>query len=634
MQTVSDNWNTLLSSKHSVEFKAVIAGKTYDYSSISSAKITKSMMQNLSIGNANAATLTMTFKPAGNIPKAAKIECYVRLNNNQPLVVVVDEAGNVVQTDDGYILASSYPITTDWIPFGTFFIDTRSCNAAGWLTITAYDAMLKAEQDYIDNTGSYPMSFANAVTFIAEQLGVTTDSRNSFPSYTIDSPTGVYTIREVLQGIAAGSGGNFIITENNALRFIPLASPASSDNLPCSSCNLLSDSELTVSRVTLYPDSETEYTSGNDTGYALAADCQYATQAMTNYVANKLRGITYLPLSAQNVFVNPAVELGDSVKPNGNQTIIAEATFQINHGMTATISAPIDTEINHEYPYQSKSKEARQLASAYSEIKKTTDNLSLTVAGKVDGDDVQSAIDLNLNELSISYSGRTNGASITLSKAGVDITGTVKIGSINAGTIDVTNIDANNITTGELTADYIKLGGNMDIYKSTSGTTVGGHVGYGTGFSGDSGTILANNTEDCYFIATTKGARMQAFSNYLYCSEQVVGVSQSITVDSDRNLKEDINYDLSEYEGLIDKLAPCSFNYIGKNKRHLGFIAQDVDKSREELGIPVDDFGAVAQSDKGIYGIAYEEFIPLLINAIQKMQKRINSLEKAVNNNS
>lgn len=448
MQTVPNNWNDVFAIDHKTEFKAVINGITYTYSQIKSAQITKSMMDKLTIGQATSAMLDMVFRPQGTIPTAAKIECYVRLANYEPTTAITDESSNIIKTDDGYVLASAYSVITDWIPFGTFYIDTRETAANGLMTITAYDRMLAAEQSFPSTAGSMTMSAA--VAYIAAAIGVDVDSRNQIAPYSIDSPVGLYTMREVLSGIAAASGGNFVITENNKLRLIRIASPSISENMRVASCDVHSDVK-TIGKVTLYPDTETQYSSGTS-GYEIQADCIYATQAICDYVKSLLSGATYLPYSAGTAILNPALELGDSVKPNGNQSILASAVFTIGVSMSANIEAPIDAEVNHEYPYQSRTKEERKLATSQSRIEKTTEEIRLSVEGKADANDVQTAIDLNLNELSLSYTAGENGASITLSKEGVSITGDVKVGSIDASKISVKNLDAAEITTGTLSA--------------------------------------------------------------------------------------------------------------------------------------------------------------------------------------
>lgn len=499
MQPVPSNWNNVFEIDHKTEFKAVINGATYTYGAIKSAQITKSMMDKLTIGQATSAMLDMVFRPEGTIPTAAKIECYVRLTNYEPTTLVTDEAGNIIKTDDGYILAGAYSVVTDWIPFGTFYIDTREIAANGLMTITAYDRMLAAEQEFPNSAGSMTMNAA--VACIASALGVETDSRNQIAPYSIDSPVGLYTMREVLSGIAAASGGNFIITEDNKLRLVRLASPATVDTTRVASYDAFSDM-VTIGRITLYPDGDTQYSSGTS-GYEIQADCIYATQAICDYVNSLLGGVTYLPYSAGTAMLNPAIELGDSVSPNGKNSIVASAVFTIGVSMSASIEAPIDTEVNHEYPYQGRTKEERKTAVSVSEIRKTTDEISLAVRGKVGAAEVQSAIDLNLNSLTLSYSAAENGASITLSKDGVNIQGNVKIGSIDASKIDVKNLNADEITAGTLSAidivgctiyaqesrqDYAKMLSNgLEIYTD-------GLYKMGLYVDGDSPTLELGNT--------------------------------------------------------------------------------------------------------------------------------------------
>lgn len=532
MQTVPAKWNDILAGDYQVDFKAVISGKTYTYGEIKSARITKSMMDKLTIGQATSAMLDMVFEPDGTIPTAAEIKCYIRLK----------DYGEEV---------------TDWLPFGTFYIDTRSTDAYGWMTITAYDAMLKAEQDYIDNSGTYPMAMSAAVNYICGKMGVELDSRSQIAPYTVDSPTEVYTMREVLCGIAAASGGNFVITEEGKLRLIRLASPTNSDDVPVMSCDILGDT-ATIGKVTLYPDSNTQYSAG-DSGYEIQADCIYATQEICNYVRGVLNGVKYLPYSAGTAFFNPALELGDSVKPNGNASIMASAAFTVGVSMSADIEAPIETEVNHEYPYQARTREERMNARSFSEIRKSTEQIALEVSGKIDGAEAQALVDINLNGLTLSYTAAENGANITLSKDGVNITGLVKVGTITADNLNLTGA----ITFGDLSADlqtkiessnvpeyiqatyidftkvqspYIEAneiglrGGYFHVMDST-GQTDYGYIGMGSGNNGVSSTngiVMAYGGRTNldlgghYIIVTEKGVRMTAGQNSLYVTDSGV----------------------------------------------------------------------------------------------------------------
>ena len=662
MQTVSALWTTLLTDSRLIEFKATINGVDYTHSSIVSYEIKRSAFDKLGIGNAVASTLEMSFFPSGTIPTMAQINCYIRAKAAYDTELVTDEYGTPIMTDDGYYLASKIAQTSEWLPFGIYWIDTRETDkASGLMTITAYDAMLKAERDYTDNTGTYPMAMSSAVAYICTQLGLTQDSRNSVAGYTIDSPTGIYTMREVLQYIAAASGGNWIITESGALRLVKLASPTASASVGCGSCDVLG-AAVTISRVTLYPDGNTQYTAGNDTGYALSADCPYATQAMVNALLTALSGVTYLPVKATDTLINPALEIGDPVNLYGNQTVMASVTYHGGPALIADVEAPIEEEVNHEYPAKTTSKAERKLASAYSQIKKTTDNIALEVAGKTDSDDVNSLIDVSLNGITLSYTGTTNGATLSLTKSGVNISGTVKVGSIDASQITVSNLNASEISAGYLSADRISGGTidansvsviNLDADYITTGTLDASRVtlGYGNiGFRYESGDMNGTTTYGAKMFAggnavfvTTGGAKIYGSGNYTYWVQSGIVNSVAPTTGSDRDIKQDIQYGYDKrFDALFDNLRAVTYELkANPGKRHTGMIAQDVEQAMIDAGISENEFAGLMKLEhapkdeqdtkKYDYFLGYEEFIPMLIDQVQKLKKRIDDLEKGVN---
>ena len=99
---------------------------------------------------------------------------------------------------------------------------------------------------------------------------------------------------------------------------------------------------------------------------------------------------------------------------------------------------------------------------------------------------------------------------------------------------------------------------------------------------------------------------------------------------SDRQEKTDISYGLEEYDSLFDKLRPCSFRFLGRNRLHTGLISQDVQEAMEEEGVSDMDFAAFIKStssDGDHYGLRYTEFIALLIDQVQRLKSRVISLE-------
>lgn len=104
---------------------------------------------------------------------------------------------------------------------------------------------------------------------------------------------------------------------------------------------------------------------------------------------------------------------------------------------------------------------------------------------------------------------------------------------------------------------------------------------------------------------------------------------------SDRAKKKDIFYDLSFYEEFFNALTPCAFRFRNAHERvHLGLIAQDVEEQMEKHGIDSMELAAFIKSpnesgDGYDYGLRYGEFISLLIDQVQKLKKRVKTLEEA-----
>ena len=95
------------------------------------------------------------------------------------------------------------------------------------------------------------------------------------------------------------------------------------------------------------------------------------------------------------------------------------------------------------------------------------------------------------------------------------------------------------------------------------------------------------------------------------------------------------------FEQLFDKLNPTTyyFNDDEKPELHIGFIAQDIVKAAEELGMSEDDLAFIDHGfwtdeetgeERDRYGLAYEEFIALNTYVIQKQKEKINTLEERI----
>lgn len=151
-QTTSALWKQLWRTKGTVrEYRFYINDTLYGPEAEVEHSVEKTLFDEFGIGNAVSATLTLKVL-AGDVPKSATIRREVRLKN-----------GDTV---------------SEWIPKGTFFTNRRTKDGSTW-TVTAYDAMCKAEQTYLPDvvTGDWPYPMKSAAEDIAERMGVTIDSR-------------------------------------------------------------------------------------------------------------------------------------------------------------------------------------------------------------------------------------------------------------------------------------------------------------------------------------------------------------------------------------------------------------------------------------------------------------------------
>jgi phage minor structural protein len=84
------------------------------------------------------------------------------------------------------------------------------------------------------------------------------------------------------------------------------------------------------------------------------------------------------------------------------------------------------------------------------------------------------------------------------------------------------------------------------------------------------------------------------------------------------------------YEAVLDNLTPVRFKYSGETPGvyHAGFRAQDVRAALTAAGLTASDFGGLNGTGTEL-GLAYTEFIALLLQKIKRQEQRITALENA-----
>ena len=201
MQSVTATYTTILSGKHSAEWKVAINGVDYGESVLKGLEINRSIFGNSpALGACISADIDLSLiKPLVDIPRMATIEPYVRITNGLQ--------------------------TSEWLPKGKFFIDTREFtknDGVEVMSIHGFDAMLMTEQNCPIN--GFPRTDISTVNLIASTIGLTVDSSVATmmnKSYSVKSPT-QYSCREVLGYIAAMYAGCFVMDDFGKLRLVTL----------------------------------------------------------------------------------------------------------------------------------------------------------------------------------------------------------------------------------------------------------------------------------------------------------------------------------------------------------------------------------------------------------------------------
>ena len=203
------------------------------------------------IGSAVSAEINVAMEmPSVEIPRMACLRPYVRITgtaakssavtigngvlsspyasySNGKITFAPESGATVVDGVLTFPVDSTEELTSEWLPQGVFYIDTREVtannNGLDILVLHGYDAMLKAEQEYSSNATVSDAPDTEYVQSIADAIGVEVDSRtwDIMSGYTIPFPLG-YSMREVLGFIASAYIGSFVMTDDGKLRLVSL----------------------------------------------------------------------------------------------------------------------------------------------------------------------------------------------------------------------------------------------------------------------------------------------------------------------------------------------------------------------------------------------------------------------------
>ena len=227
-------------------------------------------------------------------------------------------------------------------------------------------------------------------------------------------------------------------------------------------------------RVVIAVSDELKYSAGTETGRTLTLECPWGTQAMADNILASIQGFRYQPYSASGALLDPAAELGDGVTIHGVYGGIYSNDLSFGPLFTASVSAPHEEEIDHEYPYvpRQERKIERQFADVKATFRIHNDLISAEVTAR-------KTLDEDLRGLLSVQAGIIEAK---VSKTGGDVSSFGWIldnssWSIKANGVDVLNASKSGLeVNGKITATSGKIGG-FDIepnYLSYNNQTWGG----------------------------------------------------------------------------------------------------------------------------------------------------------------
>ena len=441
MQTTSALWKSYqaLPSKQ-YEYKVVIGTDEYLNEDLFSMSSERQLCDDsvFALGNVFSRKLNLAIKQkATAIAKMSNVDLYIRMNG-----------------DSG---------PTEWLPQGKFYIDTRK--KSGLATVLeCYDKVLMMESSFAieGESLSYPMAMSDAVSTICTRLSLTFANPSAIQSgFNIEYPNDL-TMREVLGYIADANGGNFILNDAGELQ---LVIPVNGTSVATGYyVNLYDDNDQqTFDKVIMYYNDTDGFESGTGTNEFVDNNL-WATQAIADHVLSVLTGYTHKPYTGTRVYVDPAIELGDTVTLGGVDYVLFNATITYGGNVVMDIGAPGETELNHEYPYVGSYSKAIKnkvtLGAAYYGTTITReDGLKITRSDGVSETTINSdKWEVLVNGVRKLYADYTNDKLVfdgTLSADVIQALGAVLTPFLYAGKANIAELTVDEMNTGDKVAKYL-----------------------------------------------------------------------------------------------------------------------------------------------------------------------------------
>lgn len=381
MQTTSSTYNSIISGDHSFEVMLNISdpydpedtGTDYGMDKLFSLSTDSKIFANeREIGGVYSATceFSLMYDPqSDSIPRMAKCTPYFRVTDGTN--------------------------TSEWIKKGEFYLDTRkvTANGIGYNVFegSCYDAMILANRQYDSSSIEWPATDIEVIADICDAIRVTQDPRNASiitEEHLLQIPTGEVAYRDYLSYIAVMYSGNWIISDDGQLRFVPIDTDLDNRDtlyLTASEVTSVEDAEPhdPYTSVEISTSEENTIVSGPALDNPLSVFCPFATQAIADAIYEDCASAwVYRPFEAMGVWANPAVEVGDLIDSDSLTiagSVIYSRVITFNQGMTMELSAPNNQDVDHEFYYESPEERRyhNTVNNMYNEISSNSEGITL-----------------------------------------------------------------------------------------------------------------------------------------------------------------------------------------------------------------------------------------------------------------
>jgi Chaperone of endosialidase/Head domain of trimeric autotransporter adhesin len=474
-------------------------------------------------------------------------------------------------------------------------------------------------------------------------LGIGSTTNNSTQSYAVGSSANVgfgHTNAYAIGNSAAVNTDNSFSIGNSAVtngsNSFAIGNSAAANNTNSLAIGLSAVTAYSITDAIAIGDNAT---ANNSNSIAIGSNSTLANKTVTNAanaiaigntaVSNSASSIAIGTGALVNYSISPAVAIGNSAVVNGNSGVaignganianVSNATA-LGAGASATSTANNSTAIG----YNASATLPNEI------ILGDRSNIGLAI-----GIGTESFSGTNREKLLVD-NGTSTSVNAIVGRGNNNNYLQLNIQNQNNGTLASSDVVAT-ADNGNETTNYIDMGINSSGYSAT-GILGGANNAYLYTTGND--FVIGNNTNNksLIFYTTTAGNNIERMritnaglipgQDNTYSSGNTtnrwtaVWAANGTIQTSDIRLKKNIHplvYGLNE----IMKLQPVSYDWkdnTGANK--IGLIAQEVRKVIPQV--------VVGNEEKENLGMNYAELVPVLINAIKELNKKVESLEAAI----